>query len=140
MRENDQLRSKLIDMKSEMLTAQKTWKDTDDDVSIRSYANTSVHHRTSISMQLSENKRLDELQKQIIMMKAKEKSFNANQRVMMDKMSQLQDALNQKTKNTQIIQKELQYSNRQVEDLKKELLQSELPTHQSKSHSYSYHY
>ena len=91
-------------------------------------------------MQLSENKRLDELQKQIIMMKAKEKSFNANQRVMMDKMSQLQDALNQKTKNTQIIQKELQYSNRQVEDLKKELLQSELPTHQSKSHSYSYHY
>lgn len=89
---------------------------------------------------LSESKKLNDLQKQVMLFQSKEDSYLNYQKTLLNKVKLLEETLEEKVKQNKELNRELQYSNRQVEDLKNELIQSEISNHKSENLSYSYNY
>jgi hypothetical protein len=110
------------------------------DMSINSQNGDSVLKHNHSALLLSETKILEDMQKKIMLLQTKEDNYLNYQKTLLFRVKNLEDKLEEKIKqNTELI-RELQYSNRQVEDLKNELIRSEISDHKSENISYSHHF
>jgi hypothetical protein len=110
------------------------------DMSINSQNGDSVLKHNHSALLLSETKILEDMQKKIMLLQTKEDNYLNYQKTLLFRVKNLEEKLEEKIKqNTELI-RELQYSNRQVEDLKNELIRSEISDHKSENISYSHHF
>ena len=110
------------------------------DISMNSQYGDSVLKPNHSALILSETKKLNDMQKQIKLLHSKEDNYLNYQKTLLQKMKLLEETLEEKVKQNRELSRELLYSNRQVEDLKNELVQSEISDQRSENLSYSYHF
>lgn len=68
------------------------------------------------------------IEKELILLKAKEKSYIANQKEISEKLRRLESNYESREKQVQDLRRDLVYANRQVESLKNELIYAEVTT------------